>query len=76
MLDMIISNAKRLLLLQENILGVSRLESKLLKLNKEECDLVEIILSAIQDAENQIDKNMVELGYKPTELNTLLDICR
>ncbi|MDW0254326.1 MAG: ATP-binding protein [Nitrososphaeraceae archaeon] len=72
MLDMIISNAKRLLLLQENILGVSRLESKLLKLNKEECDLVEIILSAIQDAENQIDKNMVELGYKPTELNTLL----
>ena len=72
LLDMIISNAKRLLLLQENILDVSRLENKSLRLNKEECDLVKIILIAIQDAENQIDKNMVELGYKPTELNTLL----
>ena len=72
LLDMIISNAKRLLLLEENILDVSRLENKLLKLNKEECDLVEIISSAIQDAENQIDKNKVELGYKPTELKTLL----
>ena len=72
LLDMIISNAKRLLLLEENILDVSRLENKLLKLNKEECDLVKIISIAIQDAKNQIDKNMVELGYKPTELNTLL----
>ena len=73
LLDMIISNAKRLLLLEENILDVSRLENKLLKLNKEECDLVKIISIAIQDAENQIDKNMVELAaYKPTELNTLL----
>lgn len=72
LLDMIISNAKRLLLLEENILDVSRLENKLLKLNKEECDLVEIISTAIQDVENQIDKNKVELGYKSTELKTLL----
>jgi signal transduction histidine kinase len=72
LLDMIITNAKRLLLLEENILDVSRLENKLLKLNKEECDLVEIISTAIQDAENQIDKNKVEYGYKPTELKTLL----
>jgi len=72
LLDMIISNAKRLLLLEENILDVSRLENKLLKLNKEESDLVKIISIAIQDAKNQIDKNMVELGYKPTELNTVL----
>ena len=72
MLDMIISNAKRLLLLEENILDVSRLENKILKLNKEECDLVEIISTAINDAENQIDKNTVELKYKPTELKNLL----
>jgi signal transduction histidine kinase len=72
LLDMIISNAKRLLLLEENILDVSRLENKLLKLNKEECDLVEIISTAIQDVENQIDKNKIELGYKSTELKTLL----
>jgi signal transduction histidine kinase len=72
LLDMIINNAKRLLLLQENILDVSRIENKLLKLNKEQCDLVEIISTAIQDVENQIDKNMVELRYKQTEANSLL----
>ena len=72
LLNMIINNAKRLLLLQENILDVSRIENKLLKLNKEQCDLVEIISTAIQDVENQIDKNMVELRYKQTEANSLL----
>jgi signal transduction histidine kinase len=69
LLDMIISNAKRLLLLQENILNVSRIENKLLKLNKDQCDLVEIISTAIQDTENQIDKNMVEMRYNPSETN-------
>ena len=72
LLDMIINNAKRLLLLQENILNVSRIENNILKLNKEQCDLVEIISRAIQDVENQIDKNLVELRYKHTEANSLL----
>jgi len=72
LLDMIISNAKRLLLLEENILDVSRLENKILKISKEQCDLAEIISNAIHDAENQIDKNMVELRYIPTESKTLL----
>jgi signal transduction histidine kinase len=72
LLDMIISNAKRLLLLQENILDVSRIENKLLKLNKDQCNLVEIISTAIQDTENQIDKNMVEMRYNPSETNPLL----
>jgi len=72
LLDMIISNAKRLLLLEENILDVSRLENKILKISKEQCDLAEIISNAIHDAENQIDKNMVELRYIPAESKTLL----
>ena len=72
LLDMIINNAKRLLLLQENILDVSRIENKLLKLNKVQCDLVEIISTAVQDVENRIDKNMVKLRYKQTEANSLL----
>src|SRR4030095_9416213 len=72
LLDMIISNAKKLLLLQENILDVSRLENKLLKLNKEECDLVQIISTSIHDSENQIDKDKVELAYKSTGLKSLI----
>lgn len=72
LLDMIISNAKRLLLLQENILDVSKLENKILRLNKEECDLAEIISNAIHDVENQIDRNMVELRYNHAESKTLL----
>lgn len=72
LLDMLIRNAKRLLLLQENILDVSRLENKILKLNKEECDLFEIISTAIHDIENQIDKNMVQLRYKTTQFKILL----
>src|SRR5438093_6221990 len=65
-------NNKRILLLKENIIDVSKQKNKLLKLNKEECDLIKIISITIQDDKNQIDKNMVELGFNPTELNTLL----
>ena len=72
LLDMIISNAKRLLLLEENILDVTRLENRILKLNKDHCDLAEIISTAIHDVENQIDKNMVQLRYNPTEYKALL----
>jgi signal transduction histidine kinase len=71
MLDMIISNAKRLLLIEENILSVARIENKLLKLNKEQCDLLEIISNVIQDAKNQIGKNKVEVRYKPSEVRTI-----
>jgi two-component system, OmpR family, sensor histidine kinase VicK len=71
MLDMIISNAKRLLLIEENILNVARIENKLLKLNKEQCDLLEIVSNVIQDAKNQIGKNKVEVRYKPSELRTI-----
>jgi len=63
MLDMIISNAKRLLLIEENILNVARIENKLLKLNKEQCDLLEIVSNVIQDAKNQIGKNKLKVQY-------------
>jgi len=72
LLDMIISNAKRLLLLEENILDVTRLENRILKLNKEHCNMAEIISTAIHDVENQIDKNMVQLRYNLTEFKILL----
>ena len=55
-LDMIIRNAKRLQRLTEDILDISRIESKSLDLKKESFDLSEMILSAIADSNNHITK--------------------
>jgi two-component system, OmpR family, sensor histidine kinase VicK len=55
-LDMIIRNAKRLQRLTEDILDISRIESKSLDLNKESFNLSEMISSAIADSNNQVAK--------------------
>ena len=43
LLDIIVRNAKKLLLLEENILDVARIENKSLKLDIEECNLYEVL---------------------------------
>jgi len=55
-LDVILRNAKRLHGLTEDILDVSRIESKLLELNKESFNLNDLILSAITDFNNEVPK--------------------
>jgi two-component system, OmpR family, sensor histidine kinase VicK len=55
-LDVIIRNAKRLQRLTEDILDISRIESKSLDLKKESFNLSEMILSAITDSKNQVAK--------------------
>src|SRR5215472_539438 len=55
-LDVIIRNAKRLQRLTEDILDITRIESKSLDLKKESFNLSEMILSAIVDSNNQIAK--------------------
>jgi signal transduction histidine kinase len=55
-LDMIIRNAKRLQRLTEDILDISRIESKSLDLKKESFNLGEILSSAIADSNNQVAK--------------------
>jgi len=55
-LDVIIRNAKRLQVLTEDILDVTRIESKLLDLKKESFNLSEMILNAIADSNNRIAK--------------------
>lgn len=71
LLDMIISNAKRLLQLEENILDVTRIENKLLKLDLVKCNLPEIILDAMR-AQNHTDKNKVQLQFNPTQESNVL----
>jgi two-component system, OmpR family, sensor histidine kinase VicK len=55
-LDMIIRNAKRLQRLTEDILDITRIESKSLDLKKGSFNICEMILSAITDSKNHIAK--------------------
>ena len=72
LLDIIVRNAKKLLLLEENILDVARIENKSLKLDIEECDLSDIIASVVQDTRDQIDNTRVELLYNKEEDGILM----
>ncbi len=56
LLDITIRNAKRLLRLTEDILDVTKIETKSLDLKKELFNLNEMILDAISDSKNQISK--------------------
>jgi signal transduction histidine kinase len=65
-MDVIIRNAKRLHRLTENILDVTRIESQLLRLNKEHFNLNDTISNAIIDLQNQSKGNKdikIEFSY-------------
>ena len=67
LLDIIVKNAKKLLLLEDNILDVARIENKSLMLNIEESDLDNLIATVIQDTRDQIDNSRIKLQYNKTE---------
>jgi signal transduction histidine kinase len=68
LLDTVIRNAKRLKQLTDDIFDVTRIESRSLKLNKEQFDLNEQIKTAINDIKNQIsiryNNNAVKLTFE------------
>jgi two-component system sensor histidine kinase VicK len=63
-LDVIIRNAKRLQRLTEEILDISKIESKSLDLKKESFNLSEMILNAIADSNNQVAKEHKDTNLK------------
>ncbi|HXX96145.1 MAG TPA: HAMP domain-containing sensor histidine kinase, partial [Candidatus Bathyarchaeia archaeon] len=63
-LDVIIRNAKRLQRLTEDILDISRIESKSLDLKKESFNLNEMILNAIADSNNRVAKEHKDTNLK------------
>jgi signal transduction histidine kinase len=71
LLEVITRNAKRLQRLSEDILDVTRIESQSLVLNKEQFNLNETILNAIQDHKNEIEKinGNLKLLYKTNDEN-------
>ena len=56
-LDIIIRNAKRLQRLTQNILDITRIESKSLNLKKESFNVGDMISSAIADSKNQVKEH-------------------
>ena len=68
-LDTIIRNAKRLQRLADSILDVTRIESQSLKLHKEKIKIDDVIMDAIQDYRDEIEKKCngnLKLLYEPS----------
>ncbi len=64
LLNVINRNAKKLIQLSNDILDVTKIETKKLILNKELINLNELILETIQDYKNQFVNKDVKLEYK------------
>jgi two-component system sensor histidine kinase VicK len=73
-LDVIIRNAKRLGRLAEDILDITKIESKSLGLKKELFNLSEMILNAIADSNNQLAKEHKHTNLKLEFINSKEDI--
>jgi signal transduction histidine kinase len=67
LLDVILRNVKRFQRLSQDILDVTMIESRTLKLNKHAIDLNELILNIVEDHQKQIQKSVgkVKLVYEP-----------
>jgi signal transduction histidine kinase len=66
-LDIIIRNAKRLLRLEQNMLDMTKIEDKSLKLDKEQLDLIENIQHVINDFGNELSKEKIQLVFAPSQ---------
>ena len=67
LLDVILRNVKRFQRLSQDILDVTMIESRSLKLNKQAIDLNDLILNIVEDHQKQIQKSdgKVKLLYEP-----------
>ena len=75
LLDTVIRNAKRLKRLADDIVDVTKIESRSLKLNKEQLNLNDLISNIIINYKNIIvkDNKKVKLYFKPFKENLLVD---
>lgn len=74
LVDIIIKNTRRLQRLSDQILDITQIESQLLKLNRQQIDLNDIISSIIQNYKAQIQRSNhnVNLLYKVADNNAIL----
>jgi len=66
-LDIIIRNAKRLLRIEQNMLDMTKIENKTLKLDKETFDLIEKIQNVIKDFSSELSKDKIQLVFTSTQ---------
>ncbi|MDQ4073291.1 MAG: HAMP domain-containing histidine kinase [Thermoproteota archaeon] len=70
MFDVIIRNTKRLQLLIESILDITKIEGNMFVLSKEKFSMTRLILSMIQEYKNTLDKDKrIEFEYKNEEID-------
>ena len=77
-ISIVIRNARKLQMLANEILDITKIESKTLKLNKENIDLREIILYGIKDLLNYqtIAEGKVNLIYEPSKEDIFVEADR
>jgi signal transduction histidine kinase len=63
-IEPILRNAYRLQTLSENILDITRIEGKNLKLDKEQFDLGNVIINAVKDHKSHIASDRIRLHYE------------
>jgi signal transduction histidine kinase len=73
-LDIIIRNAKRLQHLTEDLLDVTRIDSKTLRLKKEKFILTDLVSGIVEEYKNKIgvDKSNIKLLYNPIQHNNTI----
>ncbi len=64
MIKIINRNAKKLIQLTNDILDVTKIETRNMKLNKEVFNLMDLIFDIIQDYKDQLKDKNVKLTYK------------
>jgi signal transduction histidine kinase len=76
LVEIISRNAKRLQRLTEDILDVTRIESQLLRLKKEKCNLNDLVSSVVEEYKKEIgddnNKNNIKLLYNPIGDNNII----
>jgi signal transduction histidine kinase len=71
-LETISRNAKRLQALSENILDITKIESRTLKLNKEKFNINEKIENVIHDIESKEQDNKISIIFDEQEANPII----
>ncbi|HXX95986.1 MAG TPA: histidine kinase dimerization/phospho-acceptor domain-containing protein, partial [Candidatus Bathyarchaeia archaeon] len=71
-LDIIIRNAKRLLRLEQNMLDMTKIENKSLKLDKERFNLIEEMQNVIKDFSSELSKEKIQLVFTSSQKEPIL----